>query len=700
MVVSSLRIQNFRGLKELTIHPSSSTCIIGKNNAGKSSVLMAMDTAMGMQRPMPTDFYHDSDQMVVEMQIDGILETDLNRLVKEHKDKVRSYVFDNGVSLRYIANLHDKPKIEVLQKFPANEILRKAEEAVKGMRVPALKEFIAENLPDYADKFEDLKGITDFKERLLQIKDALPDEELTSEFAPLGTGIPTSITQLLPEVIYVPAVKDLGAETRTKESAAFGKLIKLILRQIEESEVFKKFQNSFAELNKLLNKSTSDEEEDKRISDLAWIESTLQKYLGEHFAETSVSIKIGSPELKHVLGNAEIYVDDGVETLIENKGDGIKRAMLFSLIRTYVDLQRKIGNKGKDKEEGTRIRPYLFLFEEPELFLYPSAQHKLFSAICDLKDFGHQVIITTHSPIFLRPGATTNFVKLRKVNLEGLLCTRALSLDLTTDLSAKNAFKLICYENNAVALFADKVLLVEGDTDQAYLPGIAKLLNSEWDFDQPGVAIIQTGGKQSVGMFRKFFHHFEVDTYVIVDADALADGYKKLGLPEELVQECGNIQQLLDEYQGKGDVGVVDGKKAKSFFEQYTWVQKHERLMQVCENLHAGKPPTDEDLHFVKHLKSGKKQFKKRAAILDRNYEQARLDDLFDKLRRERVAILSHGDIEQYFPPGEITGQGKPERALAAVELASKKDVLDLPKTVIDGKPHCELTAIFSHFFA
>lgn len=699
MILSRISIENFRGLEKLEIEPSSSTCIIGKNNAGKSSVLLALDMAMNGQKPATRDFYHNANCIVVEMTFDEVADDDLARLVDEHREKIRALVFHGSISLQYVAHKEERPTLNALQHFPQDEALRNADSLVTGKRGAELKTFIVEHYPKYAGQLEAVQNVTQFRAAIKEIITQLPAAEMVSGFAPLTTGMPNSITQLLPEIIYVPAVKDLSEETRTKETAAFGKLMKLILVQIENSEQFIKFQEAFTGLNKLLNR-IPEEAEDNRIDDLSWIEGTLQKYLSEHFAEAGVSIRIGSPELKQVLSNAQIFVNDGVETPIEQKGDGIKRAMLFSLIRTYVDLQRKVRAKDQAGNPEQKIRPSLFLFEEPELFLYPSAQHKLFSAICDLTSLGHQVIITTHSPIFLRPGATTNFIKLNKTFQEGVLKTRALALDLENNVSAKNAFKLICYENNAVALFADKVLLVEGDTDQAYLPGIAKCLNPDWDFDQPGIAIVQTGGKHSVKTFRDFFNSFEVKTYVVVDADALADGYNRLGLPAELSKACGDFQELLDKYQPEEDPQKLSGKQARNFFDKYTWADKHNRLMELCTAIQAGHTPSDDDVNFLESLTIEQAISAKRLAILDRGYEQNKLDDLFHQLRQAGVAILSHGAVEAYYPPGEITGSGKPERALSAVEIASNLRPLELPQTTINGKPECELSAIFKQFFA
>ena len=328
-------------------------------------MLLALDTAIGGQKPSAGDFYQDAGKIAVELKFEDIGTADIDRLAEEHRSKIKLLVHEGVIALEFTADVGERPKLNALQYFPNDDLLRNASETVKGMKAADLKGYIQTDMAAYADRLTEIRNLTEFRSRIEDIVAELPMEDKLAEYAPLTSGIPSSISSLLPEVIYIPAVKDLSEETRTKESAAFGKLMKAILTQIEKSQEFVRFQEAFADLNHLLNRDASTGE-DKRIKELAWIENTLQNYLGEHFAEAQVTIRVGSPELKQVLSNAQIFVNDGVETPIEQKGDGIKRAMLFSLIRTYVDLQRKIKNEDESTATNVEIRPYLFLFEEPE----------------------------------------------------------------------------------------------------------------------------------------------------------------------------------------------------------------------------------------------------------------------------------------------------------------------------------------------
>src|SRR5450759_5225895 len=66
MLVRRLRIQRFRGIQDLTLHPTARTVLVGPNNAGKSTILEALDLllypGLGRSRPPPTEIdYFDRD---------------------------------------------------------------------------------------------------------------------------------------------------------------------------------------------------------------------------------------------------------------------------------------------------------------------------------------------------------------------------------------------------------------------------------------------------------------------------------------------------------------------------------------------------------------------------------------------------------------------------------------------------------------
>lgn len=70
-------------------------------------------------------------------------------------------------------------------------------------------------------------------ELISQLAAGLPAEEKALKLVALPTGKDFSITPMLPERIYIPAVKDLAMKPKLRSPAPFGKILGILLKVIE-----------------------------------------------------------------------------------------------------------------------------------------------------------------------------------------------------------------------------------------------------------------------------------------------------------------------------------------------------------------------------------------------------------------------------------------------------------------------------------
>jgi putative ATP-dependent endonuclease of the OLD family len=242
------------------------------------------------------------------------------------------------------------------------------------------------------------------------------------------------------------------------------------------------------------------------------IESTIQKNLQESFRNIDIQLEVPPPEIKSLLSNTTIYADDGVRGPIEFKGDGFKRAITFSILRAYVQLAQNPRWRKSDDTTACRDN-FLFLFEEPELYLHPRAQNILFDALTRIS-VHHQVIVTTHSPLFFTWDAKGTFVKMGKEERAGdskprSVCT-SVNLD---DLVAKDAYQIISFETSNFGFFSKRIVLVEGESDMIAFPHMARLIDPAWDIKASNICLVQTRGK---GNFKKYANFLALQTFVWV----------------------------------------------------------------------------------------------------------------------------------------------------------------------------------------
>lgn len=720
MHISFVKIKNYRGIKADNFEASPFTCAIGENNAGKSTILLATSLFFSGTALGKSDFYNVDEPIEIEITFTDIDEKDIRRLSEEHRERIKEILKDGKLVL---TRQYSEGKSEMLCSRLSPKDAKFNREVVgglmKGKKGKDVSAGVIALFPEYKDKLENLTTQKDVYAKLDEIIADLPLDQKELKLSPLPTGIENSITKFLPEPIYIAAVKDLKDDVKSKESATFGKLLGILMKFLENSKHFETISKSFNELHSLLNVIREAEQvTDKRIDKLQNIEKQIGNFLKENFPKSSLEIDIPKPELKHVFANARILIDDGVRDIIETKGDGIKRAVTFALLRTYVEQlkeqKREIAEAKKAEAvvaeaEGAAIpveevneQPYLFLFEEPELYLHPNAQKILFEALENLTTEHNQVFVTTHSPMFFSPQATGTFIKvIKEYPAAGKPFGKFLTINLLKEIEAKDAFQIICFENNTAAFFSNKVLLVEGDSDLIYIKEVARLLNSEWNFDIKNIPIISINGKSNIKRFIDFYKFFQIKCYCIVDSDALIDGFEKFEVSEEIKLQRSTLLNIIDKLvDEKGVEADLPREKIKEIVRRYSWKDSFNRLKIIAQKISKGEPVTAEELIEIEFLFVEEGNNRRRQIFTDKEIAVEGKSELLQALRNQNIFILSHGAIESYYPNG-IVGDDKPTKALNAINfLKEQADCkVHLPTIKIDNEEKCELEIIYEKIF-
>mgnify|MGYP000072065537 CR=1 FL=1 len=679
MRLTQLSITNYRALRDVTIPLSRFGCLIGENNSGKSSFLQALSLFFSGTKLAASHFFDESKPIRIAVTLEDIGGADLARLGDEHRKRVAGIVKNGRLVLVRTYDTTGKSSL-LYNTLTPNDARFSAENIaalVKGGR-PG-QAFVTK----VVQAFPELNGVVDttmnqdaVKQKIQELADSLPDDKKTAADQPLPTGIDKSIEPMLPDPIYIPAVKDLADDIKTTESTPFGKILAILLQAVESK--LPDAQRLFEELNAKLNRVQQPDGTvvDGRLDEVKLIESTVEKYVRESFADVALRITIPPPELKTVFSSARIFANDGVDGLIDSKGDGLRRAIVFSILRSYVELKAKLAPVATPVEEPAQpaepaqpqVEPapasYLLLFEEPELFLHPKAQHILFDA---LRVFAkeHHVLVTTHSPMFFGPGATETFVKLRKVKDAAIApkpFTQVQTVDLS-DMTAKDQFQIICFENNNAAFFADTVVLVEGDSDYLLMPHIARTLDPSWDVAKVPVVFARITGKGNIRRYRAFFDRFGVRVPVIADLDLLVHGFDHIGPSEQLKAARKKLLDRVDELIVP-DPNGPSAKDARDAHDSGELRALWRKVRECQSKLKDGKCTQAEHDNAVEAFFAWV-QRPDRLAVLKTSTDAKMLQlkhRLLEMLRAVDVYVLERGAIEQYYP-ATVTGADKPSRA-------------------------------------
>jgi putative ATP-dependent endonuclease of the OLD family len=285
MIFTDVKIENFKGLKCCETKVDEFTCVIGKNNAGKSSFLMALMLFITGSRLDSGDYFEPDQDIIITVTLSDITEVDLQKIA-EHRDRIEPYIKGNQLKIARRYSPDGKSNFRLFNMIPVGD--RFTNDSIKTAFSEKRGDEISETLRAEYPEIELSEEVTTqrrAKELIQDFIDDLDDAYKVEVEADLPPGFDNSIKKLLPEPIYIPAVKDLSDDMSTKSSASFGKLLNILLSEIEEE--FAEADEVFANLKKKLNRIVDEEYEvDDRIEKVKLVEATIQSNLNETFLVT------------------------------------------------------------------------------------------------------------------------------------------------------------------------------------------------------------------------------------------------------------------------------------------------------------------------------------------------------------------------------------------------------------------------------
>ncbi len=217
---------------------------------------------------------------------------------------------------------------------------------------------------------------------------------------------------------------------------------------------------------------------------------------------------------------------NGIQMRASEMGMGVQASLTIAILRAYSKL--KLNNR-------TPI-----IIDEPELYLHPQARRQFYKVMEELADSGTQIFLTTHSTEFIDLGHFDQIFLVRKNPEEGTYVRAAKPERFVTDLSRrisvetssedlmavyKNAFENTGDSRMAAeALFASKVILVEGESESLILPFCFDMIG--YDYIGKGISIVRCGGKNEIDRFYRLYSEFGIPCYILFDGDSQNAGTK------------------------------------------------------------------------------------------------------------------------------------------------------------------------------
>jgi len=431
ILMDTIRITGFRGIDHLEMTFSRITVLIGTNNSGKTSVLKALQLALGdySRYISEEDFYIGPDEKRVQEILIDI------RIIPVDDRGERKKIFDD----EWLIEFGDKIQAET-----------------NGKQFLALRTRCKPDL---------IKGGFDTSHFTLD-KWSGTDAWKTEKFKETKiTGHFFSIPFIL-----IEAQRDIHQDLKDKFS-----FVSKILSRVEYE------QDDIKELEKLIKEVN--EEAVNKSSELQGLKEHLnnlnRSFQGSGYAEITPFPKRIRDLSKHF--TIHFGESTGNSFSMEYHGMGTRSWASILTVTAFIELMY-----AKHRREEKPFYP-IFATEEPEAHLHPNAQKTIY---CQLSESKGQVVISTHSP-YIAAMADITFIRSLRKESDGIVVKELSRIVSNRD---KKILKREIMIKRSEILFSRALILCEGITEEQVIPAMFEIYSGKSLYSL-GVCCISVGGK-------------------------------------------------------------------------------------------------------------------------------------------------------------------------------------------------------------
>lgn len=468
MILKKAIISNYRGINgSVTVNFDLFNCIVGQNDAGKSTILKAIDACLNDNNPTRSDYNVQATENIISVELFFDCQNEQYLLGEEIPTTIETEELINEEGLlvwKKVWNVTEtnvaKPKTSIIRKKydGANDFIFKTEQQlIAQCTVNSIA--TAKGNGDVYNNVEKREKLREFNHQN-NITFTYQYEEIPSSGTTKLKNIGDALKKALPTFQYFKADTSLSDTDATIQKYFKDMAFKLIQNEVDTDEMEETIK---AQLGNVLQKVTD------KINDV--LKSTEKVEPKVEFDWTKL------------ISTSFVSTASGNNIPLSSRGDGFRRITMMSYFEYLAETQRT--------DETQQI---IFGFEEPETFLHPSAQDSLFEKLKLLLENGYQVIASTHSPTIVGNTKRDNIIHISKP--ENIYTINQSAIDykeLAKDLGIKP-------DNTFTPLFSTSrfLLLVEGIDDAKAMHHKANLYKQNGliahTFDELSINVIPIGG--------------------------------------------------------------------------------------------------------------------------------------------------------------------------------------------------------------
>lgn len=572
MNIARILIENYRGIKTKQEIPLSGfSSFVGKNDSGKSIVINAIASFLDTKNfPITeSDFNDPAKPVLIECWFSSeSIRDELEAVIKSKIKKndgldefLNDLIFENHIVFQKKVNTPKKnwdSELVLIKDFEEVEfsmLYTKSDEE--------LSEIISNNGIEIPVKG---KGRNSKLEKIKHIKEFCKDKNIIQKYI----GDEYKISSLFPAVEMFKSDYGLEADTKFKT-------------------------NSVSEIQSYFDSQTSDEEKklkqiEKEIEAEMQAEAkSIKMYMDDYVSSlTKVEIKPNF-SWKDAIKSVDVsfqFDGDSKPIPMSHKGTGYRR--LFMVARF-----RYLAHKNKENN-------IIYLIEEPETYLHPSAQEDLLTALRDLSS-ENQVMITTHSPIFAGATDYTAVILCKKDEQSFYETATAENKDEFID---KIVFELGIKPSFNMKDNYEKIVFVESSNDAKFYDIACKKLHNKKLLGNEKILVLYGGGDE-IGSFVNidYFSKSGRELFLILDSDK---GNKDVNRP---LQQIERAKEFLSKPKSHSFLLF------KRCIENYYHPRSVERVFKLPENTIDFIKPEENVKEYLAPFLTGKGKLKNNLSV-------------------------------------------------------------------------------------
>ncbi|WP_445454217.1 ATP-dependent nuclease [Flavobacterium sp. 25HG05S-40] len=495
MILKKTIIKNFRGINgTITVDFDLFSCIVGQNDAGKSTILKALDAGLNGTALSRTDYNVEAQDNVISVEMHFDCLNSQYTLGEEIETSIEAEELVNDQNLlvwKKTWTVTDTSistaKTSFIRKVYAgnNDFILKTEAQLMAL-CGANGIVTAKGNGDNFNNVEKREKLREYNQQN-NIAFTYEFEDVPSSGTTKLKSIADSIKKLLPSFQYFKADSSLSDTDTTIQKYFKDMAFNLIQAGINTDDLETQIRN---QLGTVLQKVTD------KINDVVKSSEKVEPRIEFDWSK--------------LISTSFVSTSSGNNIPLSSRGDGFRRITMMSYFEYLAET-----NRANSEQQ------IIFGFEEPETFLHPSAQDNLYDKLNMLTQNGYQVITSTHSPTIVGKTNIQNIVHISKPN--NVYTVNQAGLDykqLAIDLGIKP-------DNTFTPLFSTSRLLflVEGIDDVNAMHHKAKLYKQAGEinqtFEELSVNIIPIGGCGGVKHWVNLdlFTKLEKPFFIFLDSD-------------------------------------------------------------------------------------------------------------------------------------------------------------------------------------